>query len=110
MMNIYKLRYVWYEGDEGYTYIVTKLSRESFENVLRKGIQAINKLTEAEYTIKCLPEGYEKLVAWLEEHNCLVANYNPNYEYFVDDCKDGFTVQRRDESYTWVELCHENKE
>src|SRR3989338_5634488 len=94
--NIFKIGYVWHDGDEDYTYLAAAKDKEqnhkdlmearSFaENLIGKKTEERDYLGKG-YSVQCLPEFYEQIVWYLETKLGYVVCYmDDDTEYFVDD-------------------------
>ena len=95
--NIFKIKYVWYEGDERTSYLAKAVTEEQFEkdilkardfarSLLGKVIKDLKPYLGKGYSVECLPEFYQQIIWYLTEKlgylECEIDDY---ITYFVED-------------------------
>jgi len=106
MRRLIKIKYVWYEGEEGSSYLLTSNNIEEekeIDSILKRFIEettlTMNELGKLPYDderkkwfVNCLPSAYEKLIEKCElngfeeiEVDFRSDDYNFNPTYFVED-------------------------
>lgn len=115
-LNIFKIRYEWYEGDCGETLLAKDTPKEQFEKDL---IEAKNfaenlkgrKINEGSYlgkgyTVECLPEFYEQIIWFLtEKKGYSECMYYDSEEYYVDDgINKEIDIQKRVQKFVWEDI------
>jgi len=97
-MEIFKIRYDWYEGDSGETYLGKDINKFEFEEDLKealifakgligKKIEDNDYLGEG-YRIECLPEFYNQIIWFLINKKGYAECSIDESEYCVDDDSD----------------------
>ncbi len=95
-LNIFKIRYEWYEGDNGETLLAKEVTKEQFEKDLSEARDFAENLKGKEvkegsylgkgYSIECLPEFYVQIIWFLvEKKGYSECQYNESEDYYVDD-------------------------
>lgn len=96
-MEIFKVSYTWYDGEEGSSLLGKEVSLEEFERDLKEAIVFSRSLLGIRieyhldflgkgYRVECLPEYYEQIVWFLINKKSYVeCFFNDNVEYKVID-------------------------
>ncbi len=94
-MNIFKVKYTWYEDDCGETLVGKDVKQEEFERDLKEARDFATSLMKIEikegkwlgkgYSVNCLPEYYETIIWFLLKKKQYVVCYLNHAEFFVDD-------------------------
>lgn len=81
MMNIYTLKYSWYDETPREVFVMTDMFPSDFEELLLVILEHANMIDKPMY----LPEFFDYIINALEEEGCYVGEKNVGYEYVVDD-------------------------
>lgn len=95
-LNIFKVSYVWYEGEHGDTLLGKGVSDEEFEEDLVEARKFAESLIGVEikdydylgkgYSVECLPRYYDQIIWFLTEKKGYAECYTNEYvNYFVED-------------------------
>ena len=81
---LYKIEYVWYEGETDWFYVATDMEEEDFDRYLETKINEVNNI-EIEY--KMTPTFYSKLKELIsKDEEPIVINWlYDNLHYYVED-------------------------
>ena len=95
-MNIFKINYYWYEGEQEKTLLIKDVRRDDFEKditeakAFAENLKGI-KIQKGEYIgkgykVECLPEFYEQMLWFLiEKKKYKRCEYDKNISYIIDD-------------------------
>jgi hypothetical protein len=114
VLNIFKVRYEWYDGDSGETLLAREATKEQFEKDLSqakefaenlKGI-ADGPILGSGYSTECLPEYYSKIIWFLlEKKGYSECQYNESVDYYVDDHSEtSIGIQKRIKKTEWEKM------
>ncbi len=94
-MEIFKLKYEWYEGDCGEVYLGKDVNQAQFEKDLREAKEFAKSLLgkivkQGEYlgkgySVECLPEFYEQVAWFLTNKKGYIRCSLNDSEYSVED-------------------------
>jgi len=94
--NIFKIKYIWHEGEYKETYLGKTVEQKEFENdlikakkfassLIGKKVKGYNYLGKG-YSVECLPEYYEQIIWYLKvKLEYIECNISRNVYYSVDD-------------------------
>lgn len=93
-VNGYWLKFHWVEDDRNEIIITTPLEQPAFEALLVVGMKEVNTYPTIEcvvvnrddkrFAVRCLPEAWEQLIYYLEDHGCQSVRV-VYHHYEVDD-------------------------
>ncbi len=104
-MRIFNIKYIWYDGDEGQTYLAKLVDKPQFEKDMKEATIFVESLighkVEGDYIgkgyeVECLPEFYEQIIFFLINKKGYVECDNEDSEYFIGDLdsEKKITVER----------------
>jgi hypothetical protein len=107
MLKLFKVMYVWYEGEVGCDHLVKDVEEKVFEKDLIKCFNDAKLLVKQKSKkgdcIDCLPEYYSKTIDLMlkKDYEIVLINVNETYTtYFIDDND----VQKRTYKVEWIEI------
>jgi len=114
--NIFKIKYVWYEGDNRTSYLAKQVNEKQFEkdilkardfarSLIGKKVKGFDYLGKG-YSVECLPEYFEQIIWYMiEKLGYLECDIDKWVAYFVeDDYSDEITIRKRTEEYKFKKL------
>ncbi len=99
----FKLKYTWYEGEEGQVIVTHKSKKES--ELVKDLIEIEKDVSNHNYgeSVKCLPSAYERTIDLLiKKGYCVIPNYCID-ELYIDDLMSGdkFKFTKRIKKIEW---------
>lgn len=120
-LNIFKIRYEWYEGDFGETLLAKDTTKEQFEKDLVEARDFAESVKGKEletgsflgkgYSIECLPQFYAQIIWFLvKKKGYSECQYDEDEEYYVDDdSQKKIGVQKRVKKIVWEDIGDKEK-
>ncbi|MDD3175219.1 MAG: hypothetical protein PHU51_01970 [Candidatus Nanoarchaeia archaeon] len=108
-MNIFRIKYEWYEGEENEIFLSNNVTKEQFEKDLKESRNYVYKLINSDKnsSITCLPKYYEQIVWFLiNKLNYVECHYDEDSIYYVDDevGSEKIFVKRKDRKDIFINL------
>lgn len=114
-MEIFKIKYEWYEGDSGETYLGKVINKFEFEENLKEALEFAKKLIGNEiedsdylgkgYRVECLPEFYNQIIWFLINQKGYTECSIDESQYYVDDNSDEkIFIEKVDEEIKRVQI------
>jgi hypothetical protein len=107
-LSVFKIKYVWYEGEEYWDYLAKNVTQEQFEKDIKQARDFANSLIGKKlikfdeshlgkgYSTECLPEFYAQIIWYLtKKKKYKECDIYKDDTYFVDEDLSKIIISKR---------------